>query len=1197
MTIDSSCKILSSEMLTTTVNRSLTYQSLNLPSTTTTTTTVDNSQNNNFQSSQLYTIINHCKSIHDLWLAHKSVNENDGNIKDEQTGNTLLHYLIVSIPKLMRKCYDYSVIVMKHENKFYSKWIAAIVSLVYRLVVYGHCSINAQNHMGNTVLHLICLLPYTEFLAIHLIRLGADPEIKNNAGLHVYYHYEERRAWLVKNLPGLNCGIWNAIKREDINKIDYYLSCWCRTIANQSNGKSLFECSMSTGNYELVKHIDEARNTNELIAASMALDLNYMENLLSIKIEKEKCQVNKCDKSFDPPRSLTAELAIIYGVKAKKAIELLKKYGAADESIYYELVEQKKMAFVNSPFYLQVKSAKTISDLNKAWKLIEHSSFQPNLRRHSDQATYLHYLVERYKSLKHQPHLQCGLIRLMAKLTIAGVDLQARDKFGNTALLYAAAVVKSNNFTDSHVNNSLNTNKSIHDQEVERDGKHEDKMVLNTVEKPTVDKTTIENIDMNKSINNSVVNRDAVVNQAINYNEMSLNTKVPISMLDHSNKSVKTNESTHPYLMNVPDFTDQRLISILIQLGSDCTILCNNGYTVCHENYIPKGAYTMKRNIQSSLLKTHWQHSKSLIEHPGIWPIVDRLIYSIQYHKSNDIIHYFYTELENTIKDNLIWLKAKRSGLTVIEWIHSLWSHDHNDHDQCTMGIREKLTNLLQYYVSLTDFVIYSIAGDIEKMKHCLAMGNSQLKAQLHMRKFLVGINNDNNGRANFISRPLLVSVMEYSTAKVLKLMIQYGVNLSEYYTETKPFGPVAFWSFKNFVSLQHTYEIIKEVPIHLRDSNGSSLLHYATSLFHTIHPEDLNGFQWAALILATLLKRGVKIYYRDIWQQTARDILNRSKQNLTNFRPFEEEPPDPFEMYNITNSETGKLLTAEQLIDRRVAFLASINHLQSMEDLILYGYNDIHLANSGPVRFKSARLLAEQKGHHEMLLLLNTVDRYRSEMMEVHKTIITGDYHRFLRLVNTKRVIMSRDWRERSLLHLAVIYYRTEFVLHLIELCQELVNCQDCLGRTPFHYAICLPDNRRLFLKMVSKSGGINKQIKDLRNISIYQYGELYERKIPEYQNLIHLEKSIELVESNWPNQRLCSLPPALLSIGDRLSIENQHGDDDHELNDEQSMTKAINKLRNVTDNNSLLFPIPSAFNAFEVKRIKSAYNWKQRT
>lgn len=126
-------------------------------------------------------------------------------------------------------------------------------------------------------------------------------------------------------------------------------------------------------------------------------------------------------------------------------------------------------------------------------------------------------------------------------------------------------------------------------------------------------------------------------------------------------------------------------------------------------------------------------------------------------------------------------------------------------------------------------------------------------------------------------------------------------VDQSDFNSEKEPFGPVAFWSFKNLVSLQHTYEVIKEVPVHLRDSNGSSLFHYATNLFHTIHPKDVNGFRWASLILSTILKRGVKIYHRDIWQRTARDILNRSRYELLdnnnvhcetgeNFRPFEEE-------------------------------------------------------------------------------------------------------------------------------------------------------------------------------------------------------------------------------------------------------------------------------------------------------------------
>ncbi|CAH8441296.1 unnamed protein product [Heterobilharzia americana] len=1166
-----STRILSSEMLiTTTVSSDNGVNSLKLPS-------IDINLKDNFKTLDIYTLI-HQISVKHLWLAHQLVNPEHGGIKDTETGNTLLHCLISSIPKLAK---HYDSIRLNEDNKISSSWTSAIVGLLYRLVVHGRCSVNAQNHIGNTPLHLVCLLPNTDFLTIHLIRLGADPEIKNNSGLHVYYNCEEQRAWLVKNLPGLNCGIWNAIRREDITKIDYCLSCWCRTVANQPNGKSLFECAMSTGNYELVRHIDQTRNTNELIAATMALDLNYMEMLLSIKIEKEKCQVNKCDMTFDPPRPLIAELKIIYGSKANKAIELLEKHGGCNELQYYEEVEKKKMAFINSPFYLQVQTAKTVSDLNEAWKLIDHYSFQPNLRRHTDQATFLHFLVERYKSLRHQQHLQRGLIRLMAKLAISGVDLQARDSYGNTALLCAA---KENHFIE--VVTGEVTRHSVHqiheDRRDERGEKREGvddeetEEPLNYEEELNQPKKVYESVidineekavpDTESTIN--IEDMDHVVENVESYIDSETERSANFRPSTGVSKSEQVKYLTNSH-MKIPHFSDQRLISVLIQSGSDSSIPCNDGYSVYHENYIPKGAYTIDRNIQSSLLKCSIKRSKGLIDHPGIWPIVDRLIYSIQYDKSNDIINFFYTELENTIKENLTWLRAKRSGLTVTEWIKSLWVHQ----DYCDKSIKLiycKLIDMLQHYISLTDFAIYAMAGDIQQLKQCLAMGKGQLKAQLHIQKFLTGIKK-NDVRANFISRPLLISVMEYSTAEVLKLMIQSGANLSEYYSEMEPFGPVAFWSFKEFVSLQHTYEVVKEAPIHLRDSNGSSLFHYAANLFQVIHPQDNNGFQWASLILATVLKRGVKIII-EIGQK-----LNNTDteycETAEKFRPFEEKAPHPFDLHDIINSETGDLLTAEQLVDRQIAFLVSANHIQSIEELNLHGYNYVHLANSGPPKYRYARVIAVQKEYNEMITLLDIFDQYRLEMSEVHKTILIGDYHHFLRLVNNKKVIMSRDWRERSLLHLAVLY--------------QLVNYQDCLGRTPLHYAICLNDNRRLFLKIVAKCGSVDKHIKDLRNISINQYGEYYEKKIPEYIDLIEVEKSNAILEPNWPDQKIYSL-----TINQSLKTELEEKQNANIQYKDKLMNEQQEK-----NFNCLTFPIPGAFNAIELKRIKSATNWRQRT
>ncbi|CAH8826540.1 unnamed protein product [Trichobilharzia szidati] len=1133
-----SSRILSSEMMTTTTISGCmgNKQSLKLPST-------DMNVENNFKSLDIYTLIEQI-SIENLWLAHQLVNSEHGSVKDAQTGNTLLHYLILSASKLAAKQHNNnsgSSIDLSDDENLYPEWASAIVGLVYRLVIHGRCSINAQNNMGNTPLHLVCLLPYTEFLTVHLIRLGADPEIKNNCGLHIYYNCEERRAWLVKNLPGLNCGIWNAIRREDLSKVDYYLSCWCRTVANQPSGKSLFECAMSTGNYELVRHIDQARNTNELIAATLALDLNYMESLLSTKIEKERCQVNKCDVTFDPPRPLIAELKMLYGSEANEAVELLKKYGTSDELLYHEAVKQKKMAFINSSFYLQVKTARTMLDLNKAWELIDQPSFQPKLRRHTDQATYLHFLVERYKSLRCQPNLQRGLIRLMAKLAISGVDLQARDSSGNTALLYAAKTshVVNEDVTElaeepvsepcdeeenEEVDKDVQENVQNNEEETGSSEHRPDSVTEIDKTKVGEDLTDVGNVD-NKT---DVIGSEEV--SVENTSDQS-NTSTPI-LCRSATEEIK--EPSNLY-MKIPHFSDQRLISVLIQLGLDSSIPCNDGYSVYHENYIPKGVYTIARNIQTSLLKCSIKQSKGMIDHPGIWPIVDRLVYSIQHNKSNDIINYFYTELENTIKANLIWLKAKRSGLTVIEWIKSLWSHQ-NHCEKSTELMSTKVINMLQRYISLTDFAVYALAGDIKQMKQCL---------------------------------------------------------------ETEPFGPVAFWSFKEFVSLQHTYEVIKEAPIHLRDSNGSSLFHYAANLFRVIHPEDVNGFHWASLILATVLKRGVKIYYRDVWGRTGRDLLDKKTQKLLykdsdfdekeeSFRPFEEKGPDPFDLYEIIDSDSGNVLTAEQLIDRQITLQVSANHLHSIEELILYGYNYLHLANSGPPKYKSARNIAECKEYSEMLTLYDTADQYRLEMSNVHKTVLTGDYHHFLQLVNMKKVIMSRDWRERSLLHLAVLYRRTDFVLQLIELYPELVNYQDCLGRTPLHYAICLNDNRRLFLKIVAKSGLVNKQTKDLRNVSINQYGELYEKNIPEYRNLINSEKSCILLEPNWPDQRIII---SLTIEPNNESVIEKEEDSSSQNNNAKLTNEQIEEI-----DNSLLFPIPGAFNARELKRINSAFHWKQR-
>lgn len=57
---------------------------------------------------------------------------------------------------------------------------------------------------------------------------------------------------------------------------------------------------------------------------------------------------------------------------------------------------------------------------------------------------------------------------------------------------------------------------------------------------------------------------------------------------------------------------------------------------------------------------------------------------------------------------------------------------------------------------------------------------------------------------------------------------------------------------------------------------------------------------------------------------------------------------------------------------------------------------------------------------------------------------------------------------------------------LRIIDLCPQLVESQDCLGRTPLHYAICLSDNHGLFFKLVAQLNGVDKGMKDFVSSTI---------------------------------------------------------------------------------------------------------------
>ncbi|KAF5395571.1 hypothetical protein PHET_11750 [Paragonimus heterotremus] len=114
-------------------------------------------------------------TVEDLWKAHLLVNDAFGLFRDETAGNSPLHMLILATVKLAQangcsEIHDPESSI--NESYPPPAWSAAAIGLLYRLVVVGRCSVNAQNWVGNTALHLACLRPKAGVLVCHLIRLG-----------------------------------------------------------------------------------------------------------------------------------------------------------------------------------------------------------------------------------------------------------------------------------------------------------------------------------------------------------------------------------------------------------------------------------------------------------------------------------------------------------------------------------------------------------------------------------------------------------------------------------------------------------------------------------------------------------------------------------------------------------------------------------------------------------------------------------------------------------------------------------------------------------------------------------------------------------------------------------------------------------------------------------------------------------------
>ncbi|KAA3673298.1 uncharacterized protein DEA37_0001724, partial [Paragonimus westermani] len=799
-------------------------------------------------------------SVESFWKAHALVNDAFGLFRDETAGNSPLHMLTLATARLAHSNGSSGA----HDLKFSISvvyppppWSAAAIGLLYRLVVIGKCSVNSQNWVGNTALHLACLRPKAGLLVRHLIRLGADPKLKNQLGLQVNYDPVSHRGWLVKGLPSLKCGIWDAIHREDSAAVGRYLSMWCRTVASQPNGQSMFEAAMATGSFELVRQIDRARTTNELVAASIALDVDYVQELLGARIERDKCDLETKDRGQDPPRSLIAELRLTLGEWGDGMCDLLRSRGVPHEQLYFDELEREQDAFDQCPFVRAVSKAITREELDTSWALMDEPGFKASRYRRQDHAGYLHFLVEQYLASSSNPMLQRGLVRLMFKVALAGVDIQARDDLGRTALTLAAHSIVNTSTT------SL-----------------EETALIARFPGPSL--SEIESVDVKNEKERAEQTNTQLV---VNYENNTQFERIPDSTNDALED--KTNSEQGSMVMG--------------EKGVDSSIGNSKNECVHREFYVPRDCFAL-RPRNSRVLHVDLERSGCVAAMeglPGIWPVLDDMIRAITNGQSMSVCESLLSQIRHCLQNNLVHVRSTRCGLETVELAkaaiprhlhrHSLFTQSSPAScDRCTPQTEtddgrtpgQKLIQLLQSYVGISDFAMAAMAGDLARMKCCLALGDSARKVKSYFGRYYNGVD-PANLRAMFVARPLIVSVMDYSTTEAVELMLTYGADLTEFYSASQPPGPVAFWAFQETVPLQTTLKVVKTAPLDIRDAHGGTMLHRAVRIFHQLNKVDHNGHLWASLILLVLLNRGVRVELRDCWARTARDVAVSRRRSI----------------------------------------------------------------------------------------------------------------------------------------------------------------------------------------------------------------------------------------------------------------------------------------------------------------------------
>ena len=108
---------------------------------------------------------------------------------------------------------------------------------------------------------------------------------------------------------------------------------------------------------------------------------------------------------------------------------------------------EREEAFENSEFY-RLLAVHSVDSVSRALDLLLNGCVDVRLRSRSSGragSNYVHQIVELFHATPpEQPQLQFLLVRGLYRLVLAGLDINARDANGDTALVRAASVAPLN---------------------------------------------------------------------------------------------------------------------------------------------------------------------------------------------------------------------------------------------------------------------------------------------------------------------------------------------------------------------------------------------------------------------------------------------------------------------------------------------------------------------------------------------------------------------------------------------------------------------------------------------------------------------------------------------------------------------------------------------------------------------------------